>query len=71
MANAGVMQTSCRRDAGMSAVPVPSAGDQENPASQTGEDTCRACNGTGRQPDGAECPACKGTGLVDVPVGDA
>jgi len=55
----------------MSAVPVPGAGVQENPAGQTGEDTCRACNGTGRQPDGAKCPACHGTGLVEVPVGDA
>ena len=33
-----------------------------------GENTCRACQGTGRL-DGGECPTCGGTGVVEEGIG--
>ncbi|GGF79010.1 hypothetical protein GCM10011402_34570 [Paracoccus acridae] len=38
--------------------------------SQSGENTCRRCSGTGVVED-KPCPDCKGTGIVTVLVGDA
>lgn len=38
--------------------------------SQTGENTCPDCAGTGRL-DGDECATCAGTGTVVEQVGDA
>jgi len=38
--------------------------------SQTGENSCPACAGSGRL-DGQACPACGGSGLVTEVVGDA
>lgn len=34
----------------------------------SGDNLCRRCAGTGRV-DGAECPECQGTGIVNTPVG--
>ena len=34
----------------------------------SGEDTCRACEGTGKV-DGEPCPDCDGTGKVTVGIG--
>ena len=46
-------------------------GDQVPPeTSQTGENTCPACAGTGRGADGA-CGSCGGSGMVVETVGDA
>lgn len=39
-------------------------------ASQTAENTCRECGGTGRIGH-HPCPACDGRGTVTVTVGDA
>lgn len=35
----------------------------------TGENLCRACNGTGRLPLGDPCPTCEGTGVVIEGIG--
>jgi DnaJ-class molecular chaperone len=46
-------------------------GDEASPgASQTGENVCRACKGTG-QIDGKPCPECGSTGKVVENIGDA
>jgi DnaJ-class molecular chaperone len=46
-------------------------GDEASPGeSQTGENICRACKGTG-QIDGKPCPECGGTGKVIENLGDA
>ena len=46
-------------------------GDEAPPgASQTGENTCRACGGTGTI-GGESCPECGGSGVVAETVGDA
>ena len=37
---------------------------------QVGQASCRDCSGTGQR-DGAPCPRCEGTGVVDELVGDA
>ncbi len=53
------------------ACPPAHAGDGASPAaSQTAENICRACSGTGRT-DGEACPECGGTGKVTETVGDA
>jgi len=57
---------------------VPSAGssgrnpgDEASPgASQTAENICRTCRGTGRVED-EPCPDCGGSGVVVETVGDA
>jgi DnaJ-class molecular chaperone len=50
---------------------TPSPGDETEPnASQTAENTCPACGGSGNLQD-KPCPDCEGTGLVTVTVGDA
>ncbi len=47
-------------------------GDEAAPGtSQTGENICETCNGSGKNKDQAACPDCGGTGLVIVTVGDA
>jgi DnaJ-class molecular chaperone len=46
-------------------------GDEASPgASQTAENICRACKGTGRI-DGKPCPECGSTGKVVESLGDA
>lgn len=52
------------------AVPV-DADRSSGPPSQTGENVCPACGGSGRQADGAACPNCGGSGQVTETVGDA
>ncbi|WP_083438136.1 hypothetical protein [Caldimonas brevitalea] len=50
----------------------PRPGDETSPhASQTAENTCRRCKGSGRSENGQSCPECDGTGRVTVTVGDA
>jgi DnaJ-class molecular chaperone len=39
-------------------------------SSQSGENTCRKCSGTGMV-EGQPCSECDGTGIVNVLVGDA
>lgn len=47
-------------------------GDEAEPGTPgTGEDSCRACHGTGRRDNGEPCPECGGTGKVVVNIGDA
>jgi DnaJ-class molecular chaperone len=49
----------------------PNPGDEASPeASQTAENICRACGGSGRV-GGEPCPDCGGTGTVTETVGDA
>jgi DnaJ-class molecular chaperone len=57
----------------MPTAPIPpSQADQApGPSTQTGENTCRRCAGTGRVDDGRPCPDCAGTGRVTETVGDA
>jgi DnaJ-class molecular chaperone len=46
-------------------------GDEDAPgASQTGQDICPACSGSGRLDQGP-CPDCGGSGRITVIVGDA
>jgi len=46
-------------------------GDEASPGeSQTGENICRACKGTG-QINGKPCPECGSTGKVVENIGDA
>jgi len=46
-------------------------GDQAAPGTPgTGENVCRACNGTGKV-GGVECPTCGGTGKVQEELGGA
>ena len=46
-------------------------GDEASPgATQTAENICRTCSGTGRVDD-KSCPTCGGTGKVIETVGDA
>lgn len=45
--------------------------DEDPPAaSQTAENICRTCGGSGRKDEGI-CPDCGGTGVVTETVGDA
>jgi hypothetical protein len=47
-----------------------SPGDEAAPGTPgTGEDLCLECNGTGKLPDGKECPICSGTGKVIRAIG--
>ncbi len=47
-------------------------GDEAAPgSSQTGEDVCPECQGTGKKADQGVCPNCGGTGKVVKIVGDA
>jgi DnaJ-class molecular chaperone len=47
-------------------------GDEAEPgASQTGEDICPVCNGSGKKADQSMCANCGGTGKVIRIVGDA
>ncbi len=51
------------------AMTTPVPGDEAVPGTPgTGENVCRACNGSGRV-DGAVCPACDGTGIVIEGIG--
>lgn len=51
---------------------TPHPGDEAAPGSAgTGEGLCRDCGGTGRTSQGAECPACDGSGKVTVGIGGA
>lgn len=46
-------------------------GDEAPPGTPgTGDNTCRACAGTGRK-DGQPCPECRGTGVVNAGIGGA
>jgi DnaJ-class molecular chaperone len=46
-------------------------GDEAPPGTPgTGENLCRACNGSGRLGDG-ECPTCLGTGKINEGIGGA
>jgi DnaJ-class molecular chaperone len=46
-------------------------GDEAPPGTPgTGENLCRACNGSGRL-DGGECPTCAGTGKINEGIGGA
>lgn len=45
-------------------------GDEAPPATPgTGESICRVCGGTGQSADGAQCPACEGSGKVVEGIG--
>lgn len=47
-------------------------GDQAPPGTPgTGENTCRACAGTGKGEDGKPCEQCGGTGVVIEGIGGA
>lgn len=35
----------------------------------TGEDICQDCAGTGKLPNGRECPTCEGTGKIIQGIG--
>ncbi|HSU24065.1 MAG TPA: hypothetical protein VLK60_19375 [Variovorax sp.] len=50
---------------------APTAPGDDAPAGTpgTGESLCRECGGSGRTGDGATCPACEGTGKVNVGIG--
>jgi DnaJ-class molecular chaperone len=37
----------------------------------TGENLCARCSGSGRAPDGTDCPVCVGTGRVTQSIGGA
>ena len=57
--------------------PTPAGGPERNPgdeatpgASQTGDQICPSCGGSGRREDRA-CTGCGGSGRVTVIVGDA
>lgn len=46
-------------------------GDEAPPgAPSAGENLCRNCGGSGKV-DGADCPECEGTGMVEEAVGGA
>ena len=46
-----------------------SPGDEAAPGTPgTGENLCRACNGSGKQ-DGEPCPVCEGSGKVIEGIG--
>jgi DnaJ-class molecular chaperone len=46
-------------------------GDEAPPGTPgTGENLCRACNGTGRT-EGGECPTCLGSGKINEGIGGA
>jgi hypothetical protein len=52
--------------------PPLSPGDEAPPGTPgTGEDICRACNGTGKDRRGETCRNCDGTGRVTRGVGGA
>lgn len=64
----------------MTSIPVPgsSTSSQRNPgdevttqATQTAENTCPECQGSGKKADQSLCQNCGGTGIVIVTVGDA
>ncbi len=40
----------------------------DHPQCVKGKVPCGVCNGTGKAPDGTDCPHCKGTGKVNCPV---
>jgi DnaJ-class molecular chaperone len=47
-------------------------GDEVKPGtSQSGEQICPLCQGTGRQDGGDACPDCGGSGKIIALVGDA
>jgi len=47
-------------------------GDEAPPGTPgTGETVCRECGGSGRTGEGKTCPACEGTGKVNVGIGGA
>jgi hypothetical protein len=50
--------------------PRPAPGD-EAPAGTpgTGEKTCPACGGSGRDETGGDCPSCQGSGKVTAGIG--
>jgi DnaJ-class molecular chaperone len=52
------------------AVPGDRGDEASSEDSQTAENTCRRCRGTGRAADGP-CPDCGGSGKVVETVGDA
>lgn len=52
--------------------PSGSPGEKHDPGgSQTGENTCPVCAGSGKDASGSSCPECGGTGKVIEIVGDA
>jgi DnaJ-class molecular chaperone len=63
-------------DPSSTGIPVPATGGErpgdeaESGASQTAQNTCPACGGTGSL-QSKPCPECEGTGMVTVTVGDA